>query len=202
MKALQPGLREGEVGTPMNTFLAGCAGGILQCAALVPCDVIKCSMQANPPAGHNNAFKQTLQCIQAVYAQEGTRGFYKGFAVTAMREAPSIGCYFFAYKFTRELLTQVQGLQTPNTLAIMLAGGMAGALSWTVIYPVDVIKTHIQIQSTTTTSMQMAAKLYRQYGLKVFTRGLGTTVLRAFPVNASTFYVYELIKRELHMDTA
>lgn len=209
MRALQPELREGEVGTPANTFLAGCAGGILQCAVLVPSDVIKCSMQANlqEAAGGalgptHNAFRETIACVKKQYRQEGIRGFYKGFTVTAAREAPSIGIYFFAYKFTRELLTKLQGLDSPNTLSIMLAGGMAGALSWTIVYPVDVVKTHIQISSNlqNASSVSVAKELYSKYGISVFTRGLGTTIVRSFPVNAATFYVYELLKKKLHME--
>lgn len=209
MKTLQPELREGEVGTPMNTFMAGCAGGILQCAVLVPSDVIKCSMQANlqeaagPVAAQShNAFTETLACVRNIQRKEGWRGFYKGFGVTAAREAPSIGFYFFAYKFTREMLTTLQGLDSPNTLSIMLAGGIAGALSWSVVYPVDVIKTHIQTTSSTipTSTIQVAKLLYSKYGMSVFTKGLGTTIVRAFPVNASTFYFYELFKKKLHME--
>eukprot|EP00981_Chlorochromonas_danica_P000445 scaffold96_cov167-Ochromonas_danica.AAC.52 len=238
MRALQPELKDGEVGTPLNTFLAGCAGGILQCIVLVPSDVVKCSMQADLQAGakSHNAFKETMSCIRKIHSVEGFRGFYKGFSVTALREAPSIGIYFFAYKFTREMLTKIQGLDRANHISITLAGGVAGALSWALLYPIDVVKTHIQIASASNPSsppvgtvappatatgilrralstskspaatslqdmsiLQVARLLHKQYGFKVFTRGMGTTVLRAFPVNASTFYFYELVKRELHL---
>ncbi|RYG67400.1 MC/SLC25 family protein, partial [archaeon] len=153
MRALQPELKEGEVGTPLNTYVAGCAGGILQCLVLVPSDVVKCSMQANslqPEANGStgNALQQTLQCCTQIYRAEGLRGFYRGFGITALREAPSIGLYFFAYKFAREALTKLQGLEAPSTSAIMLAGGFAGALSWSVIYPFDVIKTNMQISGS------------------------------------------------------
>ena len=41
----------------------------------------------------------------------------------------------------------------------------------------------------------MAKILFRKHGLKVFVRGLEVTLLRAFPVNACTFYVYENLLR-------
>lgn len=45
-------------------------------------------------------------------------------------------------------------------------------------------------------TLEVGKALYRRYGIKVFFRGLGTTVLRAFPVNASTFYFYEKFKKD------
>jgi hypothetical protein len=45
MRALEPNLKAGEMGQPINIFVAGAAGGLLSCLALVPSDVIKCNMQ-------------------------------------------------------------------------------------------------------------------------------------------------------------
>ena len=87
----------------------------------------------------------------------------------------------------------MQGLKEPSTSAILLSGGLAGALSWTVVYPFDVIKTYMQISGTGDATAatykdlsiwQVAQKLYRNHGMGAFFRGLGATVARAFPVNA------------------
>lgn len=91
----------------------------------------------------------------------------------------------------------------PSTGSILFAGGMAGAVSWLVVYPIDVIKSNIQAtdlhgSSTAKTNMFEVAKgLQRKYGWGVFTRGLGVTLLRAFPVNASVFFFYELFRAHL-----
>lgn len=209
MRFLEPDLKRGETGRPINTVLAGCSGGLLQCVALVPADVIKCTMQAEETTAANiashknsNAFHQTFLCMRKVYQQEGIAGFYKGFTATALREVPSIGMYFFSYKLVRDTLTQMQGLKEASTSAILFAGGLAGALSWTVVYPFDVIKTNIQIaEAGTKTSFSYIAKdLYRKHGSSVFFRGLGATVFRAFPVNGATFFFYERIKDFLHLE--
>ncbi|KAF9897317.1 hypothetical protein BX616_005814 [Lobosporangium transversale] len=42
-----------------------------------------------------------------------------------------------------------------------------------------------------------ALRSYRSEGLGVFVRGMTPAVLRAFPVNAVTFFVYELVMAEL-----
>jgi len=215
MKILEPNLKPGETGKPLNIILAGSAGGILQCVALVPSDVIKCTMQAqemsssfNKAESSQSIWSRTCHTVRTVYRQEGIGGFYKGLGITAAREAPSIGLYFFSYKLSRDLITRVQGLETPSTLAILTAGGLAGAVSWASVYPIDVIKTNMQITHMDGTTNpyqnlsigQVGRSLYAQYGMKVFFRGLGTTVVRAFPVNAATFFFYERIKATFHLD--
>jgi solute carrier family 25 carnitine/acylcarnitine transporter 20/29 len=203
----------------------------------------------------------SLECLTNVYKTEGLRGLYRGLGVTAIREVPAFGVYFFVYRYTVRLLNspkdpkEQQHLPTiiespsgsvtdfsdeqcepvdskgaPSALSILISGGLAGSISWICIYPFDVIKSHVQIMTPSTSSsvtaignkcsatvkgnnngavaassaaksessaIAMALKLYRQHGIKVFFRGLGVTIVRAFPVNAMTFYMYELIKTKL-----
>lgn len=215
MRFLEPNLKRGETGTPLNTLIAGSSGGLLQCIGLVPAEVIKCTMQAEETtlittatkqsSLTNNAFQQTFNCMKKIYLQEGIKGFYKGFYATALREVPSIGMYFYSYKSSRDLFTKLQGLSEPSTMTILVSGGLAGALSWSVVYPFDVIKTNIQITDNSSSGrnmsfIQMTKDLYTRHGMRVFFRGLGATVFRAFPVNGATFFFYERIKDLLHLE--
>ena len=85
----------------------------------------------------------------------------------------------------------------PSTTTVLLSGGFAGAMSWTVIYPMDVIKSNIQTSQGSQGILATTLSLKRKYGWGIFTRGLGVTVLRAFPVNAAVFYFYELFRAQL-----
>jgi solute carrier family 25 carnitine/acylcarnitine transporter 20/29 len=227
MKVLEPNRKHGEVGSRLNTFLAGSAGGVLQCTVLVPSEVIKVAMQttalhAQTASGEaaaaltGNAFDQTRQTIQQIYRAEGFKGFYKGLGATAVRDIPSIGIYFFIYKNARDMLGKLEARGAkaepgtvvvpcePSSFATIMAGGLAGTLSWFLIYPLDVIKTVTQVSTAPVApgmkaykdmnSIEVGVSLFRQYGIQSFYRGLGPTLLRAFPVNATTFYFYELFK--------
>lgn len=211
-KILEPNLKPGDVGSPLNTCLAGAAGGVLQCIALVPSEVIKCNMQTQSISSSatgkpaTSEFLRTWHHVRHIYRQEGFMGFYRGMGATMVREVPSIGLYFFSYKNSKDLLTRWQGLSEANTPAIMLAGGIAGALSWTCIYPCDVIKTTIQSSTSAVGAaadrgfIDTAKYLYQRHGSRIFFQGLGTTIVRAFPVNASTFYCYEKLKAMMHLE--
>lgn len=170
---LEPDLRPGEVASPLNSFLAGSAGGLLQCVILVPSEVIKCTMQAGSiPAsqlssapGSNTsgivgAFKPTLDTVRYIHRTEGLKGLYKGLGVTCLREIPAIGIYFFSYKNIRSFIHKMEGgtaetkVSTPATL---VAGALAGALSWLLLYPIDVIKTNMQASVSESPAQMPAA---------------------------------------------
>lgn len=227
MRYLEPDLKYGESGKPLNVFLAGSYGGFLQCLLMVPSDVIKCNMQvgtlvetvpkeskvsmtsSNPygfltkKARNTSKYTGLLDCITQIYRKEGVLGFYRGFAVSVLREIPSLGVYFFTYRNSREFLTN-SGLNTATTVPL-ISGALAGSVSWAMIYPLDVVKSNMQVDTTSLgekrpkTSSAMALHLYKRYGISIFFRGFSTCVFRAIPVNATTFYFYELFKKEFNL---
>uniref|UniRef100_A0A8B9SAZ8 Uncharacterized protein n=1 Tax=Apteryx owenii TaxID=8824 RepID=A0A8B9SAZ8_APTOW len=75
---------------------------------------------------------------------------------------------------------------------LLFSGGMSGIVSWLSTYPVDVIKSRLQADGVGGITqyngiLDCIRKSYHDEGWRVFTRGLTSTLLRAFPVNAATF---------------
>jgi solute carrier family 25 carnitine/acylcarnitine transporter 20/29 len=93
----------------------------------------------------------------------------------------------------------------PSTLAVLLAGGLAGVANWVVALPIDAVKSRIQFEALGGTgagagagagaeSLSMRAvamRLYREGGAKAFFRGFAPVLLRAFPANAACFFAME-----------
>ena len=68
-----------------------------------------------------------------------------------------------------------------------MSGGLAGTLAWALVYPTD------SVQSIVRYDREMnIRKLFKTYTVRDLYRGFQPTVVRAFPVNAVTFYAYEL----------
>jgi len=83
-----------------------------------------------------------------------------------------------------------------------LAGGTTGALTWIMIYPFDVIKTRIQTAPMETPLEQrrlytVGRDIIRKEGISTLFHGLNVTIMRAFPVNAIVFPVYEFCLMKL-----
>ena len=123
------------------------------------------------------------------------RGLYQGWCLTAARDVPAFGVYFASYESAKNgLLRAGMG----PVWSSFTAGGVAGVLSFLLLHPVDVLKSCRQMQpadapAAITSTRAIAAAGMRQDGPAFFVRGLGPSVLRAGPVSAVIFVVYEQV---------
>lgn len=92
--------------------------------------------------------------------------------------------------------------RTENASAFytLMAGGLAGTFSWVISIPVDVVKSRLQVDGIDgkpkySGAMDCMRKSYQAEGMKFFTRGLSSTLLRAFPMNAVCFYVVSYVMK-------
>ena len=84
--------------------------------------------------------------------------------------------------------------------AAVLAGGVAGAVSRTVVSPLERLKILFQIQSAGREEYKMSvgkglAKMWREEGWRGFMRGNGTNCIRIVPYSAVQFGSYSFYKR-------
>lgn len=92
-----------------------------------------------------------------------------------------------------------------GTFAILMAGGVAGVVTWCFATPMDVVKSRLQMSGAG--GREYSGILHcmrlsiREEGVRVFFKGLLLNSMRAFPVNAVTFLSYEsLMKLFFSMD--
>ncbi|KAJ1926571.1 hypothetical protein IWQ60_003687 [Tieghemiomyces parasiticus] len=83
----------------------------------------------------------------------------------------------------------------------LLAGGVAGAVSRTVVSPLERMKILFQVQGPGAANYQgvlpTLAKIWREEGALGYMRGNGTNVIRIVPYSAVQFAAYEQLKRIL-----
>ncbi|XP_036267544.1 mitochondrial basic amino acids transporter isoform X2 [Pipistrellus kuhlii] len=182
--------------SPLNQFLAGAAAGAIQCVICCPMELAKTRLQLQD-VGAARTYRGSLDCLAQIYRREGLRGVNRGMVSTLLRETPSFGVYFLSY----DLGTRALGCEPGDALLVpklLLAGGTSGILSWLSTYPVDVVKSRLQADGVRGAAryrgiVDCARQSYRAEGWRVFTRGLTSTLLRAFPVNAATFATVTIV---------
>jgi len=185
------GFQGGEPNLPLYYHtLAGCMAGASQNVFGTPNELVKIKCQM-----HREGDMGSLQMGKILLRQSGTRGLFQGFWLSLWRDMPAFGIYFTTYEFTRQRL-QETGLT--DMWAVFFAGGIAGASSFFWTHPVDVVKSLRQEQCYKTPTEQtrvftLTRELYRYGGARAFTRGLGPSVFRAFPVSAVTFLIYDTL---------
>ena len=85
-------------------------------------------------------------------------------------------------------------------MAAFCAGGVAGAVSRTVVSPLERLKILFQVQSVGHTEYKLSvgkalAKMWREEGWRGFMAGNGTNCIRIVPYSAVQFGSYNLYKR-------
>lgn len=97
-------------------------------------------------------------------------------------------------------LIQLRYTVSQPVVAAFLAGGMAGAVSRTVVSPLERLKILFQIQSAGRNEYKMSVgkgliKMWRDEGWRGFMRGNGTNCIRIVPYSAVQFGSYNIYKR-------
>jgi len=134
-----------------------------------------------------------LRAAGQVWNAAGVRGFARGYTATLSREPVAFLCYFSSF----ELLTADR---KDSHVLVFLAGGVAGICSWITTYPQDVIKSRVQgdgwgAEARYTSPLQCLRESLAKEGYSVLYRGFGSSVYRAFLVNAVVLGVYNLVMK-------
>lgn len=196
----------------LSVFLAGCVGGAAQLLVACPSDVVKVVLQSQIPesvhalkpavtacnsgfpaaAAAARYYNGPIQCVQRILRTQGFAGLYKGMGVMAARDIPSYGIYLVVFEFIDETMHKYKLTDPQGICSSVLAGGLAGTISWAAIFPLDVLKSRIQADEDGKYRglWDCVVKSHREEGARVFFRGFVICSLRGFPTSAVTFLVY------------
>ena len=144
-----------------NSFVSGFVTGIICSPIINSFEVYKVQSQIN-----NN------KIIKYNYLTN------LGLSATFIRESIGTSLYFGTYNKLREY-----------KISPFLSGGLAGAISWLITYPIDVIKTRIQ-----SNEFSSYFKAIKKGGLA---NGLTVCLFRSFLVNSLSFSVYDYLKNNV-----
>jgi len=190
-------------------FAAGVCAGVAQAFICSPVELAKTRLQIQADALSAGTISKAtysgpLDCLRQMYRSEGIKGVFRGQLITIAREIPAFGTYFLSYEW---MVRKMQRHNCePSTGAILFAGGMAGCMSWLVSYPVDVIKSRLQSDGAFGAARRYTGVVdclrisVHEEGFRVLSRGLSSTLLRAFPTNAATFFVVSHVTRHLQQN--
>ncbi|KAH8907321.1 integral membrane ornithine transporter of mitochondria [Coniochaeta sp. PMI_546] len=142
--------------------------------------------------------KGTLKTMKNIVKHRGLTGLYTGFKLHLMRDTLGTGIYFMTYESGKQLLTTFGGDGAhSNPLAVLVAGGLCGIVSWALIYPIDSAKSIYQRNSLMHSKGQKVPPVKIQFFRRQMYRGLGVSMGRSCAVNAVFFSSFEFIKKHI-----
>jgi solute carrier family 25 carnitine/acylcarnitine transporter 20/29 len=133
--------------------------------------------------------------VKKLYAQGGISSIYKGSIATLARDGPGSAAYFATYEYIKNYLSKDNKDGEISLSAITIAGGCAGVVMWTAIFPIDTIKSIQQSSAVKTSISQVTKNIYKTKGIGGFFPGIVPALARSFPANAATFLGVELAKK-------
>lgn len=161
----------------------------------------------------------TSAAIQAVVPRSGIGNFFRGFTPTIWGMIPYAGASFLTHDAAGDMMRsplfapytilplseRSQAQLAPNkppplrAWAELTTGAMAGFVSQTLSYPLEVIRRRMQVGGVVGDGRRLrmaevARDIVRERGWKGFYVGLTIGYIKVIPMVATSFYVYERLK--------
>lgn len=184
--------------------IAGAMAGAANAILASPVEMFKVRMQGQYGAATD---KKLRDVAKEMWRDWGFRnGVMRGYWVTVAREIPAYAGFYTAFEFSKRKFQSQYGDKVP-VWALLASGSTGGIAYWLSCYPLDVIKSRIQLRQTPPTGKPwkyMADEIrmvIAESGLTGLFRGLSPSLLRTIPAGASTFAAFELTREFLTEST-
>lgn len=201
-------LLRSEPGRPLTIkqqVLCGAGAGVVVSFLACPTELIKCRLQAQSlvaglgSAGGGVRYSGPMDVAKHVLRSEGgIKGIFKGLGPTLAREVPGNAIMFGVYEGVKQLIAGGEDTSRLGTGSLIVAGGLAGASLWAIVYPTDVIKSVIQIDDYKNPKFSGSIDAFRKIlaaeRVKGLYKGFGPALARSAPANAACFLAYEVTR--------
>ncbi|KAM5539366.1 hypothetical protein V8D89_006818 [Ganoderma adspersum] len=179
---------------------AGALAGAINAVLASPVEMFKVRMQGQYGQPGD---KKLRAVVSEMWSEWGFRkGIMRGYWVTVAREIPAYAGFYAGFEFSKRKFGERYGKQIP-VWALLASGSMGGISYWLSCYPLDVIKSRIQLRATPPegTPVQYIARELRavvaEGGASGLFRGLTPSLLRSIPAAAATFAAFEITREYL-----
>jgi solute carrier family 25 (mitochondrial phosphate transporter), member 23/24/25/41 len=175
-------------------LIAGGIAGATSRTATAPLDRLKVIMQVQTTR------TTVMHAIKDIWVKGGMLGFFRGNGLNVVKVAPESAIRFYAYETLKEYIMTSKGENKSEVGASerLVAGGLAGAVAQTAIYPIDLVKTRLQTYSCEGRKVPRIGALSRDIwmheGPRAFYRGLVPSLLGMVPYAGIDLAVYETLK--------
>nr|CAD7195463.1 unnamed protein product [Timema douglasi] len=171
-------------------LVSGGVAGAVSRTCTAPLDRLKVYLQV-----HGTKTTGIRHCWTHLFQEGGIWSFWRGNGINVLKIAPESAIKFMAYEQAKRL---IRGSNT-RELSIyerFVAGSLAGAISQTVIYPMEVMKTRLALRKTGQykSIVDAARSMYGKGGLQSFYRGYVPNLLGIIPYAGIDLAVYETLK--------
>ncbi|XP_010925208.1 calcium-dependent mitochondrial ATP-magnesium/phosphate carrier protein 2 isoform X1 [Elaeis guineensis] len=175
-------------------LIAGGVAGAASRTVTAPLDRLKVVMQVQTNCAH------VIPAIKDIWRQGHFLGFFRGNGLNVMKVAPESAIRFYTYEMLKDFIVKANGEDKSDIGASgrLIAGGLAGAVAQTAIYPMDLVKTRLQTYACEGGKVPSLGTLSKDIwvheGPRAFYRGLVPSLLGIIPYAGIDLAAYETLK--------
>lgn len=175
-------------------LIAGGVAGATSRTATAPLDRLKVALQVQTTRAH------IMPAVKQIWKEGRFVGFFRGNGLNVLKVAPESAIRFYTYELLKNVIVDARGedIGDIGTSGRLVAGGLAGAVAQTAIYPMDLVKTRLQTFSCESGKVPKLSQLSRdilvQEGPRAFYRGLIPSLLGIIPYAGIDLAAYETLK--------
>ncbi|KAK9368415.1 mitochondrial carrier domain-containing protein [Lipomyces kononenkoae] len=196
----------------LQQFITGAVSGAAATIATYPLDLLRTRFAVQ---GNNSqrVYRSLRHSILQIYADEGFAGFFRGLRPAVSQIVPYMGIFFVSYASLQSLISTMS--KDNNNINAFgsddaIAGMVAGTISKTAVFPLDVIRKRLQVQGPTLNQYVLrdipmypknifgcAKAIFVTEGIRGLYKGLWVSLVKAAPASAITMWTFENSVRAL-----
>ncbi|KAK1569106.1 hypothetical protein Q3G72_032574 [Acer saccharum] len=176
-------------------LIAGGIAGIASRTVTAPLDRLKVILQVQTTRA------EIMPALRQIWKEGGLLGFFRGNGLNVLKVAPESAIRFHMYEVLKTLIMKASGEEDKNNVGVtvrLFAGGLAGAVAQTVVYPMDLVKTRLQTHACEGGKVPNLGTMSRDIlvheGPRAFFRGLVPSLIGIIPYAGIDLAAYETIK--------
>nr|CAB3446025.1 unnamed protein product [Digitaria exilis] len=173
-------------------LIAGGIAGAASRTATAPLDRLKVNMQVQTNR------TTVAHTVKSIWRDGGLLGFFRGNGLNVVKVAPESAIRFYTYEMLKEYIMKSKGEEKSDigTSGRLMAGGLAGAVAQTAIYPIDLVKTRLQTYEggRIPSLAALSRDIWIHEGPRAFYRGLVPSLLGMVPYAGIDLTLYETLK--------
>ncbi|XP_031565492.1 mitochondrial substrate carrier family protein V-like [Actinia tenebrosa] len=200
--------------TPGKRLVAGAMAGVTSITATYPLDLVRTRLSVQLD-GTERKYRGIIHAFQTILKEEG--GFfsgclYKGLVPTALGIAPYVGLNFAVYETLKGVIfshlasaqgTRLKVIKRDHKLPIqfrLLCGSVAGAISQSFTYPLDVVRRRMQMKGLKQhefayrSTLHAFVSIVQKEGVRGLYKGILPNLIKVAPAVGIQFVVYETVK--------
>ncbi|RWS27545.1 calcium-binding mitochondrial carrier protein SCaMC-2-like isoform X2 [Leptotrombidium deliense] len=173
-----------------KNLIAGALGGTISRTITAPIDRIKVYRQVT-----GFKFNSIYALVRYLYREGGVLSFWRGNYVNVLKFATESALKFTLYEEVKQTIKTDKNVKLSN-VERFLAASITGALSQTLLYPLDTMKLKMVISKTGEYSslFQEIKSNFEDGGIRVFYRGYLVNLLGVIPFYGIELSFYEFLK--------